>query len=313
MLTKHIAARGRAASVRRRLLQTGVVALALSMAPVRGEEEARAPGPAEVATAVARLRADIDVFRFVMGAPIVAETTWSVTAAAPRHALYTAETLFAKVNRLAQEVAGTPRALPPTSAARDAAATLAVVASAHEVLRDLMRSTGVSPADEPPPPRGPTFAAALVDMVEANRQLNAMLLHEYRPAEIHGLVIAAMAHVACVAGEPYPPLPPLRVGFTSTDVYRVLLECYRLVREAEAAADMATLALNLRRERRRQDVPASDVYDIARLLLADITSMACEGDAQRTAPPYPRPSYVYAAHVHRLAGVLEAMLRTLGA
>ena len=286
-----------------------LVALALCSAPAALAQEV---APAQVADVVAALRADLEAMRFVMGAPVAAPARWQVTAAAPRHALYTAETSFAKVNRLAFEVAGQPLAAMPAPAAPPSAAVLATVASAHERLRGLLVRVGVEPATPERSARNATWADALAEMVEANRQLNAMLVHEYRPAEIYDVVVESMRHVAGIADAPYPRLPRLAVGKTTTDVYKSLLECFRLARQAEARRDMDTLGLNLRRERRRQNVPASEAYDLSRLLLADIVGLDQAQATPKAVPPYDRPHYIYSAHVHRLADGLARMLETLG-
>lgn len=269
---------------------------------------------AQVADAVSGLRADLEEMRFVMGAPVAASARWQVSDAAPRHALATAETSFAKVHRLAFEVAGEPLAAPPAPGAAPSAAVLATVAGAREHLRGLMVRVGV----EPVAPSGrsapsATWADALVEMVEANRQLNAMLVHEYRPAEIYDVVVESIRLVAGIADASYPRLPRLAVGKTSTDVYQRLLDCFQLARQLEAQRDMTTLGLNLRRERRRENVPSSEAYDLSRLLLADIAGMGRGlASAPNAAPPYQRPRYIYSAHVHRLADVLAEMLTTLG-
>lgn len=268
---------------------------------------------AQVVDAVSGLRADLERMRFLMGAPAAASARWQVSDAAPRHALATAQTSFAKVHRLAFEVAGEPLAAPPAPGATPSAAVLATVAGAHEHLRGLMARVGVEPAAPERRARSATWADALVEMVEANRQLNAMLVHEYRPAEIYDVVVESIRHVAGIADAPYPRLPRLAVGKTSTDVYQRLLDCFQLVRQVEAQRDMTTLGLNLRRERRRENVPSSEAYDLSRLLLADIAGMGRSLEsAPNAAPPYPRPHYIYSAHVHRLADVLAEMLTTLG-
>ena len=268
--------------------------------------------PGQVVRAVSAMRADLDGMRFVMGAPVATPSRWQVTEAAPRHALSTAKTSFAKVNRLAFEVAGEPLAEMPASAETPAAEVLATVAAAHGGLRALMARVGVEPSAPARPGRDATWADALVELVEANRQLNAMLVHEFRPAEIYDVIIALLHQVAGVADAAYPRLPPLVVGKTPTDVYRGLLDCYQLTRQAEAGRDMRVLGLNQRREHRREGVPSSEAYDLSRLLLADIVAMGESlQSAPKAEPPYPRPHYIYSAHVHRLTDILAGMLATL--
>ena len=260
---------------------------------------------AEVAQALAAMRADVDELRFVMGAPVVAPAPWSVNSAGARHLFYTSQTLFRKVNRLANELAAEPMTEPPGHDGPEGAAEAAlnVLALAHAELRALLERVGTEPAPAPAPAANPVLADTLVQMVETSRQLNVMLVHEYRPTETYELVRQAIRQL----GEPFPPLPRLVGGVTPTGIYQKLLDCYRLVWQAERRRDMRPLGLNLRRERRRVDVEASDAYDLAQLLLADIAYMV---GRQEDAPalPYRRPPYVYSAHVHRLASVLEAQL-----
>lgn len=291
-----------------------LLAVAVCLPPAAFAQQAPARAtPAQVAGAVSALRADLESMRFVMGAPVAAAAArWRVTEAAPRHALATAETSFAKVNRLAFEVTGEPLTAPPAPAATPSATVLATVAAAHDRLRALLARVGVAPAAPARLPGNATWADALVEMVEANRQLNAMLVHEYRPAEIYDVVIESIRHAAGVADAAYPRLPRLAVGKTPTDVYRRLLDCYQLTRQAEARQDMRTLGLNQRRERRREGVPSSEAYDLSRLLLADIVGMGQNlQSTPKAAPPYPRPHYIYSAHVHRLTDILAGMLATL--
>ena len=293
-----------------------LVALAVCLPPMAFAQTAFAQEatparvtPAQVVRAVSAMRADLEGMRFVMGAPVATPSRWQVTDAAPRHALSTAKTSFAKVNRLAFEVAGEPLAQMPASAATPAAEVLATVAAAHGGLRTLMARVGVEPSTPPRPARDATWADALVEIVEANRQLNEMLVREFRPEEIYDVIIALLGHVAGVADAAYPPLPQLVVGKTPTDVYQRLLDCYELTHQAEAGRDMRALALNLRRERRREGVPSSEAYDLSRLLLADIVGM--DESTPTVEPPYPRPYYIYSAHVHRLTDILADMLATL--
>ena len=260
---------------------------------------------ADVAQALATMRADIEKLRFVMGAPVVAPAPWLVNSADARHLFHTGQTLFRKTSRLVNELAGVPMSDPPDHDGAEGAmaAALNVLDLAHAELRSLLEDVGAEPSSTPAPVANRGVADTLARMVETSRQLNVMLTHKYRPEETYGLVREAVRRL----GEPFPPLSRLVGGLTPADIYQKLLDCYELVWQAERMRDMRTLALDVRRERRRVDVGASDVYDLAQLLLADIVHMAGRPD-DAPAPPYPPPPYVYSAHVHRLAGVLEEQL-----
>lgn len=293
--------------VARRVIRGLAPVCALLALPLAGQETATA----ELAHLVARARADIEAFRFASGGRLAQSAPWAVGTASPRHAFHTGQTLFRKVSRLTHEVIGTEMTAPPAVPAGvvtvDAAVDL--VRSAHDMLLRLLDRVGVEPTPVPPPPPGQGMARTLAEMVAANRQLNAMLVHEYRPAEIRGLVEQAVRHLAALTGEGYPDAPRPAGGLNVTSVYRKLLDCYGLVHEAGAARDIATLGLDLRAERRREGLESSDAYDLAQLLLADIAFMS--GGASAPAPPYRSSSYVHSAHVYRMASVLETQLGSL--
>ena len=265
----------------------------------------------QISAATAQLRADVDELRYVMGAPVTAPANWAIINAGERHTHYTAQTLLAKVNRLTQELAAESQPNPPAGPDDIPVA----LAQAQAALRDLMRQVGVEPAQAQAPPANATYANALVAMMETSRQLNAMLVHEYRPAEIYDLIEQAIRHVGPATSGAYPALPPLTGIASPTDVYKKLLDCYELVLQAGAKRNMPVLRLTFRRERRRSAVEVSDVYDFARLLLADIGGVLNRqpnGPESRASPspsiPYRRPPYIYSTHVHRLANVLESLL-----
>lgn len=270
----------------------------------------------QISAATAQLRADINELRYVMGAPVTVPANWAIVNAGERHTHYTAQTLLAKVNRLTQELTAESRPNPPAAGPDGDAANIPVaLAQAQAVLRDLMRQVGVEPAPAQAPPTNATYTNALVAMMETSRQLNAMLVHEYRPADIYDLIEQAIRHVGPATSGAYPALPPLTGIASPTDVYKKLLDCHELVLQVGAKRDLPVLRLASRRERRRSAVEVSDVYDFARLLLADIggvLSRQPNGPESRASPsssiPYRRPPYIYSTHVHRLANVLESLL-----
>ena len=126
--------------------------------------------------------------------------------------------------------------------------------------------------------------------------------------------MAAVNRAGDLLGGGYPPAPPLAAGQRPDDVYRRLVNCMGLLQEAAAAQGLWTLGLNLQRELARQDVSDADVYHLATTLLADLEHLAQVLRREATRPPrgeYPTPDFVFPAHIHQIAGVLETQLRTL--
>ena len=325
---------------RRSRLPAGVYALtALLFLPGFAEQadEGAAAGAPEGETtapdvhqAVAQFQLDLEMWRWVTGSSAPAASPWAVSEAAPRHLLWQAQVMFRKASELAQEVAG-PRTLqlPPGSWRRaqprpapldrdiELADVLRVVLDARERIRATIELQNIRMMEGRQPPRDPAATASdvLVRIVQANRQLHLLQHREVPPRDVYNRVMAAVNRAGDLLGGGYPPAAPLAAGQRPDDVYRRLVTCMGLLQEAAAAHRIQTLGLNLQRERARQDVSDADVYHLATTLLADLEYVAQVLRPETTRPPrgeYPMPGFVFPAHIHQLAGVLEAQLRTLG-
>ena len=289
------------------------------------ESETTAP---DLHQAVTRFQLDLNTLRWVTGTPKPAASPWAVSQTAPRHLLWQAQVMFRRAGELAQEVAG-PRALPlppgswrraqprPAPPGRDIelADVLRVVADAHERIRAANGLQNIM-VEGQMPPHDPAATASdvLVRIVQANRQLNLLQHREVPPRDAYNRVMAAVNRAGDLLGGGYPPAPPLTAGQRPDDVYRRLVTCMGLLQEAAATHGIQPLGLNLQRELARQDVSDADVYHLATTLLADLEYLAQVLRPETTRPPrgeYPRPDFVFPAHIQQLAGVLEEQLRRL--
>lgn len=324
---------------RRSFSRTAAGALtALLVLPGFGEQaddDAAALNPASATTApelhqaVAQFQLDLEMLRWVTGSPKPTASPWAVSEATPRHLLWQAQVMFRKAGELAQEVAG-PRALPlppgswrraqprPAPLDRDIelADVLRVVADARERIRAAIALQNIRMVEGQTPPHDPANTASdvLVRIVQANRQLNLLQHREVPPRDAYNRIMAAVNRAGDLLGGGYPPAPPLAAGQRPDDVYRRLVTCMGLLQEAAATHRIQTLGLNLERELARQDVSDADVYHLATTLLADLEHLAQVLRPEATRPPrgeYPMPDFVFPAHIHQLAGVLEAQLRSL--
>ena len=320
---------------RRSRLPISVCALTLLFSPgfaepanegaAASESETTAP---DLHRAVTRFELDLDTLRWVAGSPKPAASPWAVSEAAPRHLLWQAQVMFRKASELAQEVAG-PRTLPlppgswrraqprPAPLDRDIelADVLRVVADARQRIRAAMGLQNIM-VEGQMPPHDPAATASdvLVRILQANRQLNLLQHREVLPRDAYNRVMAAVNRAGDLLGGGYPPAAPLVAGQRPDDVYRRLVTCMGLLQEAAATHGIQTLGLNLQRELARQDVSEADVYHLATTLLADLQYLAQVLRPQATRPPrgeYPLPNFVFPAHIHQVAGVLEAQLGML--
>ena len=288
--------------------------------------EAAAP---DLHQAVAQLQLDLEMLRWVAGSPKVEVSPWAVSRAAPRHLLWQAQVMFRKASQFAEEVAGA-RALelppgswrrtqprqPPLGRDSQLADVLQVVVDAHDRIRAAIKLQNIRMVEGQRPERdsAKTAGDVLASIVQGNRQLNLLLHREVPPRDAYNRVMAAVERAADLLGGSYPPAPPLVTGQRPDDVYRRLVTCLGLLQPAASQRGIATLSLDLNRELSRQGVSDADVYHLATTLLSDLEHMTQFLGREATKPPrgeYPSPAFVFPAHIHQIAGVLETQLRTL--
>ena len=284
----------------------------------------------DVYQAVVEFRLDISSLQYTMGDPPPQVTKWSVVEAAPRHVFWQAQILYRSANQLAEEVAGQrmlrlpagswrrsqPRPAPEGFAIRPEN-ILQVVTDAGDHVRALMGLQNIQILNKPriERERAKTLADMLTMIVEANRQLDALLHREVLPRHAYNRVMAAVDRAGDLLGGRYPVLGELETGRRPRDAYRRLIGCLELLHTAERARRIGgTLILDWDRELAREQVSNVDVYHLATAVLADLDFLTKRLGTQATKVPkgeYEMPRFVFPSHIHQLAGVLEAQLRLL--
>ena len=278
--------------------------------------------PAHVYQAVTQVSANIGLIREVMGRPELTTEPWVVIDAQPRHVYYQALTLFRKANRLATELAGAERQVPPSVLGEEIvpADVYAVVALARGHVDTVRRELGMTYGAEQAalePDRQPRDVFRQI--IQASRQLNHLLDRQFKPEDVYGRLELAATYVAGAltedASDPvYGVLPPFEAGKVPADVYRRVLECLELATVIGEKRDIDVLRLNLRRELRRRDIAPADVYDLATTLLSELAYLTLVLDAKDVpAPEIERPEHIFPAHVYRMAGMLQDELARLEA
>lgn len=330
----------------RRLAGLGVLACTPAFAE-EADRGAQAVAPPDLYQTVAHFQLDLELLRWVVGDPKLAVAPWQVSDAAPRHLLWQAQVMFRKASQLAEEVAG-PRTLPlqpgswrrslprPAPLHRDPqlADVHQVIVDAHDRIRAILalqnirmvegQSSGQDAGDtnasqalmlaqmqRPDRDAGKTPGDVLAQIVQTNRQLNLLLHREIAPRDAYNRVMAAVDRAGDLLGGYYPQPPPLVSGQNPDDVYRRLIACFGLLRQA-APRQLQALGLDLERELARQGVREVDIFHLATTLLSDIEHMARRLGSETTKPPrgeYPVPEFVFPSHIQQLGVVLETQLR----
>lgn len=243
-----------------------------------------------------------------------------VVEASEYEVYFQAQTLFRKSNRLAHEIAGAEilDVPPPPDRPTTASDVYALVSGALEQIRIVKDELGIEERVEPRMRNAdisPTGNFLLI--VAISRQLNLMMADVIRSSDVYDAVDAAIAHAAAILRSrgisPIVPAWRFEGPKQPIDGYRRLLECIDIVSRAAPELGVQVLGMSPRRNLPDEVAPAH-VYDIANILVADLSLLARQlGAGPVDVDLGPRPEHIFPAQVHQRAGVLRAQLRALEA
>ncbi|MDH3582605.1 MAG: hypothetical protein OER86_00125 [Phycisphaerae bacterium] len=294
--------------------------LGSATAGARGQQEGgpaiaeRSIKPPDVFVLVGRVHNELKLIRTEMGRPGASRPLISVSGAAPREVYYQALTLFAKADRLALELTRErgQRPKPPEGKLTPVHVYAAVKAALDQVQRckkELgIREQAASPARDATKTPTDVFRA----IIEANRQLNALLDRRFAPADVYQQVTVAISYTAnLLATFPgatrIPEAPVMERGKEPADVHRRLVGCFERVRRIAARSGVTVLKLGTNTDGQARVAPA-DVYDIATLLVSELAHLhARRATGKEPIEPY-YPGRKFPSHVYQRAGILEAQL-----
>ncbi|HLF09734.1 MAG TPA: hypothetical protein VJA26_00850 [Gammaproteobacteria bacterium] len=267
-----------------------------------------------------QLANEVELIREVMGRPYDDSPRLPVGGVTPAELYLQAQTVFRKSNQLAQELAGAKREAPPTAPDEEIrpADTHAVVEAALEQIRLVKRELGIDATvaleqrDDAIAPTG-----VFLVIIDVNRQLNLMLGESARPRDVFEQVSVAAIYAAAIlaqhsAGAQVPSPAAFDGHKRMDDVYTRLLECIEIMSRVGPKAGVAVLRVSPRRNL-PNNINSGHVYDLARILVADLAVLADVSQAQRVNPGLSTPSRVFPTQVYERAGILKEQLEALEA
>lgn len=270
--------------------------------------------PPEVFARVQLVRSRLEQIRYVMGRPENSQPELPVRNAAPREVYFLALTMFRKAERLCFEHTREHVAEPklPRGPIRPSD-VLAVVEATLECLQLVQDRLGIERSDRPvnpDPEKTPTDV--LRSTIQANRQLNLLLEHQFAPSDVYEQVTLGIGYTARLL-ETFPEAttmgdpPPFEPGKRPGDVYRLLLKCFDRIRQVAETSGTAVLELEVA-ESQITGAEPSDVYDIASLLISELAFL----HSRRLNAEPPRQVYYagrkFPSHVYHRVGLLERQL-----
>ncbi len=272
--------------------------------------------PPDVHTLVMLLQQELELVRYEMGKPRRLERGARITGVAPREVYFQALTLFRKANRLSfehtREIAD---ALPRPEGEIEPADVLAVVENALDRIRRVEDKLGISHAialEAPDPSKTPDDV--ILAILQASQQLNLLLDQPFSPAEVYEQLTLAIGYAARLraqfGGDRIPETPVFESGKVPSDVYRKLLDCFAIVRRIAEKSNLSMLSLEVREENVATAIP-SDVYDVATLLVSELTYLWTQLDDVPPPRQTDSPGRRFPSHVYQRALLLERQLLEL--
>lgn len=274
--------------------------------------------PADVLARSLLFRDELDLIRVEMGKPKTFQNEINVTDAAPREVFFQTQTLFRKSDLLAFEFLGgyvSEAKMPgvdeikPLDVWRMLDSALKRVIAVKHYLGIKEQSIEVERDIKTTPTQ------VFKSIVQVNRQINLLLERKMAPSDVFERTSSASNYaVELLSRFPDAVQRPLPMAFergkAPPDVYRRLLSIFDNVREIYEASGLQMLKISVTEEEIKSTVP-SDVYDIASLLVSELSYIHSKTSNQQTPAKAYYPGKKFPSHVYQRAGVLEQQIRNL--
>jgi len=287
--------------------------------PVSGRAATRAALlPADVLARALLLADELEAVRFEMGKPKNTQRPIGVEGAAPREVYFQALTAWRKSNRLCFELTRTQVDEPAHQAADKVrpADVWAMVNHALKRIYRVKRELGIETvAREQIRPKSITPTDVFRAIVQVNRQLNNLLLRPFAPADVFQQVTQAINIAARLLSrfpnvKRIPEAPKYEHGKRPANVYGRLMACQTMLGKTADASGLSMLTLTEEDERRTSHKPG-DVYDLATLLVSELSYLHAKLGDTRAPPKSYYPGRKFPSHVYQRAGILMKQLTQL--
>ena len=272
----------------------------------------------DVYRSLIQLSDDVNTIRLEMGIEQHAIPAMEVYDAQPREVYFQAQTVFEKLSRLHFDLLR-DRPKPPQIVTADATSgdVLALIQQADALVTSIYRymnisSTVPNPDIDTYTQKTPTDVYIL--MIGLSRVLNGMIDHQFSPAEAYQQVTYAVSIASTILlekdvhqamGDTSIPLEPRK---TPTDVYRRLITVNNRIHQVINHHNGTCLTLG-EAEMHRTGVNPGDVYDLASLVVAELSYLRnlINTSSAPHAPYYPGKKWP--SHVYQRVGQLESQIK----
>jgi hypothetical protein len=274
--------------------------------------------PPDVYARVQGLLEVVAQIRFLMGKSPAHPVSFEVSNASPREVYYQAFTLLKKTNRLSFEITRSQDPLPKMPREKlQPGHVLQLVQKSIEKLQLISEHLGVPEKIETKqidPSKTPSDV--FIAIAFANKELNNLLRHRFAPEDVYQQVIQAISYSAILLSQfpdaqRIPPEPDYMLGKQPRDVFFRLADCFQSLRGIAEKSGYKVLILELDLDDHRQQIEPSDVYDIASLLVSELSFLHGKLSNARAPVQAYHPGPKLPAHVFQRSGILVSQIALL--
>jgi hypothetical protein len=265
-----------------------------------------------------QLADELELVRERMGRPYDDSPRLPVSEVSAFELYYSVQALLVKANQLAQELAGaSPRPPGPVPSGQVTPADVhGVLEDSLEQIRHVAEAIDITERTEFEPRSTPiSETGVFLVVIDIHRQLNLMLREPISDADVFDEISSAVTVAASILSM-FPdavavPEPPLFDGYRRPfDVYRRLTECIDAIVRVAPKAGVHVMGLSSRRNI-PDDIEPGHVYDVARLVTADLAAIARALEAPSSRADLPTPKHIFATEVYAQTGILLRQLEEL--
>lgn len=271
----------------------------------------------DVFAVAAMVAEEVELVREFMGRPFDDSPRLPASDVSQHVVYFQAQSLFRKLNQLAQEQAGVERvAAPPVPlGALTPADTIVVVEEALAQIRRVKRALSIETEADVFPPTGSSATGTFMTLLDINRQVNLLLEEPPRPPDVFGQVTLSSVFAAGVLAhlgesETLPPAPPFDGYKRPADVYGVLLRCAEILGRIGDETGAPTLHISTRRNI-PDDIEPGHVYDISTILVGGLALVSSMLEAEDVYPNLETPERIFPTQVYARANVLLQQLEQI--
>ena len=288
--------------------------LGLSACTAAWAQEIDNPDVFAVAAMVAE---EVELVRELMGRPFDDSPRLPASDVSQHVVYFQAQSLFRKLNQLAQEQADSDRVAAPPVPEGDLspADTIVVVQEALAQIRTVKRALGIDTEADIFPPTSSSATGTFMTLLDINRQVNLLMDEPPRPADVYGQVtlsaVFAAGVLAHLGESEILPAPPAFDGYRRpADVYGVLLRCAEILGRIGDTAGAPTLNISPRRNI-PDDIEPGHVYDIATIVVGGLALVSSMLEAEDVFPTLETPERIFPTQVYARANVLLQQLEQI--